>query len=207
MLRIRLVTVSSLIIVVAATFFAQRESDQPDLLRPYTICEFDDGLKVVKSERLSRKEVFSRSVETADGFKEVTRIDSYRMFVAYPKTDAFANIRPEKSKPDGYAQDKENVIEDLRYSISIGKEMEFSEPRRAIYNGFESYGLNRRTVEVGTTVGIYVLFNDTAQTITTIYFFNASPKKRKFQTIEEWRALKENFLENYTRCINRNSNR
>lgn len=186
---------------------AQRASDKPDLLKPYTFCTFDDGLRVVKYERLPKGEIYSRAAKTAAGEKEVTRIDSYRILVAYPGTDSFANIRPEKSRSDAYAQDKQNVIDELKYLISTGKEMETPEPIRAIYNGFESYGLNRRILEVGSTVGIYVLFHDADQTITTFYFFNAKPKKRKFQTIEEWRTLKENFLNNYTCCINRNSGR
>jgi hypothetical protein len=186
---------------------AQRASDKPDLLKPYTSCTFDDGLRVVKYERLPKGEIYSRAVKTAAGEKEVTRIDSYRMLIAYPGTDAFANIRPEKSRSDAYAKDKQNVIDELKYLISVSKEMEAAEPIKATYNGFESYGLNRRTLEIGTTVGLYVLFHDADQTITTIYFFNAKPKKRKFQTIEEWNILKEKFLNNYTRCINTNSGR
>ncbi len=146
-------------------------------------------------------------MQTAAGEKEITRIDSYRILVAYPKTDAFANIRPEKSRPDAYIQDKQNAIEELKHLISTGKEMESDKPIKATYNGFESYGLNRRTLEIGNTVGVYILFNDTDQTITTIYFFNAKPKKRKFQTIEEWKTLRENFHNTYTRCINSNSGR
>lgn len=207
MLKRKVLAVASLIISLACTSYAQRTSDQPDILKPYTVCEFDDGLKIVKFERLPKREIYSRGVKTADGEKEVTRIDSYRMLAAYPKTDAFANIRPEKSRPDKYVQDKKNAIEELRYLISTGKEIESTEPIKANYNGFESYGFNRRTLEIGNTVGVYVLFNDADQTITTIYLFNANPKKRKFQTIEEWRTLKENFLNNYTRCINHNSNR
>ncbi len=207
MLKRKILAVASLIISLACTSYAQRTSDQSDLLKPYTVCEFDDGLKIVKFERLPKREIYSRGVKTADGEKEVTRIDSYRMLAAYPKTDAFANVRPEKSRPDKYVQDKKNAIEELKYLISTGKEIESTEPIKANYNGFESYGFNRRTLEIGNTVGVYVLFNDADQTITTIYLFNANPKKRKFQTIEEWRTLKENFLNNYTRCINHNSNR
>ena len=206
-MKIKTLIIAGFIIIFASTGHAQRISDKPDLLKPYTVCEFDDGLKIVKFERLSKDEIYSRAVKTADGEKEVTRIDSYRMLVAYPNTDAFANIRPERSRPDGYAQDKKNIIEELKYMISVSKEMEFKEPIKATYNGFEIYGMNRRTLEIGTTVGMYVLFHDADQTITTVYFFNPKPKKRKFQTIEEWRTLKEDFLNNYTNCINRNSNR
>jgi hypothetical protein len=186
---------------------AQGKSAQSDPLKPYASCAFDDGLEVRKSERLSSDEIYSRGVQTADGEKEVTRVAGYRMLLAYPKTDPFANVRPEKSREDAYAQDKRNVIDELKYMISTGKEMETQEPIRAAYNGFESYGLNRRTLEVGSTVGVYALFNDADRTITTVYFFNAKPKKRKFQTVEEWRTLKEHFLDNYTRCVNANAGR
>jgi hypothetical protein len=53
---------------------------------------------------------------------------------------------------------------------------------------------------VGNTLGISVLFSDADHHIVTIYFLNQNPKKRKFQTIEEWRTLRDNFLKRYTTC-------
>ena len=187
------------------TIQAQKTDDQTDSLKSYSACNFEDGLTVKRARRI--KGVKNRAVETADGYKEVSRTNSYEVLVTYPKTDVFASIRPEQSELSSYEQDKKNALEGLKYAMSTSREMESSESIKSTYNGFESYGTARTTVDRYGTVGIYVLFNDTDKTITTIYFFNAKPKKRKFQTIEEWRELRDKFLNNYTRCINANSNR
>jgi hypothetical protein len=188
------------------TVQAQKLQDQTDSLKAYAAsCSFEDGLTVKKVRRI--KGVKNRAVETADGYKEITRTNSYEILVAYPKTDVFASIRPEKSEDASYEQDKKNAIEGLKYTMSTSRELESNEPIKATYNGFESYGSVRTTVDRYNTTAVYVLFNDTDKTITTIYFFNAKPKNRKFQTIEEWRELRDKFLNSYTRCINTNSNR
>jgi hypothetical protein len=191
--------------IVTFSVQAQKTAEPNDSLKSYSVCTFDDGLTVKKARRI--KGVKNRAVETADGSKEVSRTNSYEILVTYPDTDVFASIRPETSEANSYEQDKKNVLESLKYFISASRDLESNEPIKATYNGFESYGLNRNTVNSYNTIGQYVLFHDTDKTITTIYFFNANPKKRKFQTIEEWRELKEKFLNNYTGCINTNSNR
>jgi DNA-binding cell septation regulator SpoVG len=191
--------------VVTLSVQAQKTDEQIDSLKSYSACTFDDDLTVKKARRI--KGVKNRAVETADGYKEVSRTNSYEILISYPNTDIFASIRPEMSEANSYEQDKKNVLENLKYSISLSRDLESNDPIKTTYNGFESYGLNRNTLNSYNTIGQYVLFNDADKTITTIYFFNAKPKKRKFQTIEEWRGLKEKFLNNYTRCINTNSNR
>ncbi|MEP6924008.1 MAG: hypothetical protein ABI954_06065 [Pyrinomonadaceae bacterium] len=190
---------------VALKIQAQKATDQTDSLKPYATCSFEDGLTLKRARRIHG--VKNRAVETADGYKEVSRTNSYEVLVSYPKTDVFASIRPEQSEPDSYEQDKKNAVESLKYITSTSRENESDEPIKATYNSFKSYGSSRNTVERYNTVSIYILFNDTDKTITTIYFFNAKPKKRKFQTIEEWRELRDKFLNSYTRCINTNSNR
>jgi len=36
--------------------------------------------------------------------------------------------------------------------------------------------------------------------VTTIYFLNQEPKDRSFQTMEEYRAMRDRFLDIYTAC-------
>lgn len=170
-----------------------------DSLKPYTSCQFDDGLKVVQTDRLPNGTT-SRTVSTLNGEKKISLVDGYRVMVAYPKTDFFANIKAEKSNPADYDKDKEAAIENLKWGIANGKEMESQEPVKVSYNGFEGYALNRKSL-IGNTLGITVLFSDANQHIITIYFLNQNPKKLKFQTIEEWRTLRDNFLNRYTSCV------
>ena len=178
---------------------AAQATSRDDSLKPYTSCQFEDGLKVVQVDRLPKGVTF-RTETTSGGEKKVSLVDGYRIMVAYPKTDFFANIKAEESNPDDYAKDKETVTEGLKWAIANSKEMESQEPLKVSYNGFEGYAMNRKSL-VGNTLGITVLFSDGDHHIITIYFLNQNPKKRKFQTIEEWRALKESFLNRYTSCI------
>jgi len=170
-----------------------------DSLKPYTSCQFEDGLKVVQVDRLPKGVTF-RTETTLSGEKKISLADGYRVMVAYPKTDFFANIKAEKSNPDDYAKDKETVIEGLKWAIAHGKEMESQEPIKVSYNGFEGDALNRKSL-IGNTLGITILFSDADHQIITIYFLNQNPQKRKFQTIEEWRTLRDNFLNRYTSCV------
>ncbi len=181
---------------------AAQSPNQPDTLKPYTSCQFEDELKIVQVDQLPRG-VKSRTVETLSGEKKVSLAAGYRVMVAYPRTDFFANIKAEKSNPNDYAKDKEAVIENLKWAIAKSKEMESQEPIKVSYNGFEGYALNRKSL-IGGTLGITVLFSDTEHTILTIYFLNQNPKKRKFETIEDWRALRDKFLNRYTSCLKDN---
>lgn len=179
-----------------------------DVIKQYSICNFTDGLKIRDTRRLDADTLRSRAVETKDGEKEVTRIESFYVLVGYPKMSPFANIRPERSQlvKDLFESDKKNVVENLRYTIAQSREMATDEPAKSSVNGFEVYQIHRKTL-FGSTLGITVMFNDADNTITTIYLFNAEEKKRNFQTVEEWLKLRDNFLNNYTQCINANLGR
>lgn len=198
---------------------ARQASPKSDPLKFYTSCQFKDELEVVKIDHVVKKKNEPRAVRTAKGEKEISRIGSYRVMVQYPKADYFfANIRPEKSLPERYAEDKEAAIEGLKHSVATAKFMESGEPASGIYNGFEVYKSSRTVIEIYdekgakvrevNTIGMDILFSDTDQTITTVYYFNTrTPKNRRFQTVAEWRVLRERFLNQYTKCINSNAGR
>ena len=70
-------------------------------------------------------------------------------------------------------------------------------------NGFEVHGLDREKLE-GGVLGVYLLFDNAPRVVTTIYFLNQEPQTRKFQTMEEYRALRDRFLGAYTACVQKN---
>jgi hypothetical protein len=181
------------------------QPSNPSSLKPYLTCKFDDGLKIVETSR--HRQATSpdrfRTVETNGVEEKVSVVDGYRIMVAYPKTHYFANIKAENSNPDDYEKDKETVIANLKSVTSTAGDIESKEPTKISYNGFEGYSSSRKTLNMGT-LGIVMLFSDTRHEILTIYLLNQEPKHRKFQTIEEWRALRDNFLNNYTACIKNN---
>jgi len=175
-----------------------------DSLKPYTSCTLDSGLSIVQVDRLP-KNVKSRTVETSKGDQRISLADGYRVMVAYNNDrDWFANIKAEKSVAGEYERDKERVIENLNWAASTSKELESQEPVKVSFNGYEGYGTSKRTLTTGDMLGIYVLFSDAEGTMTTFYFINQNAKRKRFQTIEEWKAVRDEFLNTYTTCINNN---
>lgn len=182
--------------------FAQ-SSERDDSLKPFTSCDLPDGLRIVQVDRLP-KDVKSRTVETSEGKQKISLADGYRVMVAYNEyKDWFANIKAEKSVTADYEQDKERAIENLKWAASTSKELESPEPVKVSFGEYEGYGTSKRTL-IGNMLGIYVFFSDVDRTITTFYFINQNSKKKRFQTIEEWRLLRDNFLTTYTTCVKNN---
>ncbi len=181
-----------------------QSSKRDDSLKPYTACKLDSGLRIVQVDRLP-KGVKSRTVETSKGDQKISLADGYRVMVAYNNDrDWFANIKAEKSLTAEYERDKEGVIENLKWAASTSKELESAEPVKVSFNGYEGYGTSKRALETGDMLGIYVLFSDTERTITTFYFINQNVNRKRFQTIEEWKTVRDEFLNTYTTCINNN---
>ena len=181
-----------------------QSSKRDDSLKPYTTCKLDSGLRIVQVDRLP-KGVKSRTVETSKGDQKISLADGYRVMVAYNNDrDWFANIKAEKSLTAEYERDKEGVIENLKWAASTSKELESPEPVKVSFNGYEGYGTSKRALGTGDMLGIYVLFSDIERTITTFYFINQNVKSKRFQTIEEWKTVRDEFLNTYTTCINNN---
>jgi hypothetical protein len=70
-------------------------------------------------------------------------------------------------------------------------------------HGFEAHGNDRQKLE-GNVVGMYLLFDDKTHVATTVYFLNQQSWQRKFQTMDEYGRLRDNFLRNYTGCVREN---
>jgi hypothetical protein len=180
-----------------------QSSERDDSLKPFTACDLHDGLRIVQVDRLPRK-VKSRTVKTSSGDQKISLADGYRVMVAYnDQRDWFANIKAEKSVAGEYERDKQNAIENLKWAMSVGTEMETQEPVKISFGEFEGYASARRTL-VGNMLGIYVLFSDADATITTFYFINQNSNRKRFQTIEEWRVVRDEFLKTYTACAKNN---
>jgi hypothetical protein len=180
-----------------------QSSERDDSLKPFTSCTLDNGLKIVQVDRLP-KDVKSRTVKTSKGDQRISLADGYRVMVAYnDDRDWFANIKAEKSVTAEYEQDKERALENLKWAASTSKELESSEPVKVSFGEYEGYATSKKTL-TGNMLGIYVLFSDADRTIITFYFINQNSKRKRFQTVEEWRVLRDGFLNTYTTCVKSN---
>jgi hypothetical protein len=181
---------------------ARKPAGKPDPLRRYLSCKFDDGLQIKEITRRSAGDNF-RTVETGEGTKKVSVMDGYRVMFAYPRTPYFfANMKVEQSDPQQYAGDKETVIAELKNVPSmkgLAAPMEYLD--RQDFNGYEGYGVERTVIDKGGVLGTYELFSDADHVIITVYFLNQGREKRRFESKEEFRVLRDKFLNQYTKCV------
>ena len=70
-------------------------------------------------------------------------------------------------------------------------------------HGLEARGFDRSELQ-GSTLGFYLLFDNTRHIATSVYLLNQKPLLRRFQTIEHYRALRTRFLNTYAGCVAQN---
>lgn len=187
--------------LLAATvqILAAQPSSGAAALTPYASCSFSDGLQVVQVDPLAPG-ITLREVETDSGARQIDLEAGLRIMFAYPNTDFYANVKAELLPARNYAQLKQFLLENLKH---LGHGNIMNSALASPLNGFEAHGLDREKLE-GGVLGIYLLFDDSAHVVTTIYMLNQEPQDRKFQTIEEYRHLRDQFLASYSACIRKN---
>jgi len=157
---------------------------------PYIPLIFKDGLEFDEISRINSPG--SRTVKTSQGEEKVTVVDGYRIMYKYPETGYFAKMHVEKSQKEEYENDKQKVIDQLKLlsNQAQGKHDDYSDS----YKGYEYYYIGNNDFNA-SPVGVAAVFFSENQIITTIYFLtNPKPSNRKFQTIEEFKLLKDNFI-------------
>jgi len=168
-------------------------------LHPYTSCKFEDGLQMVRFDNLPPT-VRSREVETDTGSRKIDLLDGVRIMFAYPDTDFYANVKVEVLAAGQYVEQKKYLLDNfdhLAHGNIVNHEL------HSPLHGLELHGLDREKLE-GGVLGIYLFFDDSTHVVTTIYLLNQEPQARKFQTIEEYRSLRDRFLVTYAGCIEHN---
>lgn len=173
-----------------------------DALQAYTSCFFRDGLQILSVDPLAA-DVTSRVVQTADGPRTIDLVAGKQVLLAYPFTDFFANVRAEVLPADLYAAQKAALLANLSYLESQpGGPVEAQALPRNLH-GFEVRGNNRTKLE-GSVLGMYLMFDDAAHVATTISFLNQESWRRKFQTMDQYAHLRDQFLVAYTGCVREN---
>lgn len=185
----------------APALFAQQPSARPlaPALRPYTACKLQGGPDLVEvTPLITPKSV--RTIQTMHGNKQVQLVDGARLVFSYQDSDLFANAKIEELPAASYAQSKEDLISNFEKILSSDDLAGRNYGMQAALHGFEIYGLDKKML-TGTNIGIYVMFDNTEHVVTTIYFLNADPARRKFATLDEYAGLRDVFLSKYTACV------
>ena len=169
-------------------------------LRPYIHCDgFAGGVRGVVLNRRPQTAEPWREVGFGNTSGRVSVVDGYRVAYSYPRTFQFANLKAERSDPSRYHEDKQIVtlnLADMAKADGDTALAEFSD------RGFSGQTLGKRKLS-GTTLAITQIFSDEDSVIVTIYFMNQVPEMRRFQTHEEFIALRDSFIRGYVDCVTR----
>lgn len=181
----------------------KEREDIEKMLKTYTICPSTDTEFIVSAvERVSKNREQTLARDTAEGIKGISRTDSYDVLITFKDKMRFADVRPDRSKPEEYENDKKVALENLQYYIGNGKSISTKKPVEKLYNGFNTYSFQRSEL-IGNNLGMSLIFDDANKMIITVYFINA-PKDgagKNFKSIDDWSGLRDEFLDSYTKCV------
>jgi hypothetical protein len=188
----------TLVISVALSCAALGQAS-PKVPARFDTCTFPDGLMIVAEDELPAANT-TRSVNTASGRKQIEMLTGKRIGFAYPDTDFFANVKVEILPAPSWATEKADLKASLDYLAASSPGVMPSPKSGTTINGWEFSGIERTKLE-GGVVGSYLLFNDATQTVVTVYLLNQDPDRRKYQSLDEFKSLRDSFLATYTRCV------
>lgn len=172
-------------------------------LHDYESCSFDDGLQVVSVDSLPPG-VQERQVQTSAGERTIQMLAGRRIMFAYGVlSDFFANVKPEVLPDDTWQIEKRALLDAESYMLQSSHDLEPNTSLPPELHHLEVRGFDRNVLQ-GGTLGFYLLFDNTQHIATSIYLLNQKPLTRHFQTIAQYRELRDHFLRNYTACIAQN---
>jgi hypothetical protein len=171
-------------------------------LKVYESCAFPDGLQVVDTADMP-SDVHARPVQMHGVTKSVPLLAGRRIVFAYPGSDPYASVKVELLPAENYAANRKLILDDFDDIVSSDKHVAKNASRKPLLNSFFIEGLDRDEIKTNT-LGIYLLMDDHARVVTTVYFLN--PTKIPLKSPAEYGQKRDTFLYNYTRCIRDNQN-
>lgn len=172
--------------------------ERTDSLSYYAHCKYTSDLSIVSVDRLPGRGLRYRTVETSDGTRRISMVEGYRIMLAYRGGVDFAKLHVEESGRSQYLSDKDAAIKSFATLVSPRGDAVVSEQRN--YKGFDIYAWNDPAMEGDGPTGVYLLFRDSAHLIVTIYFFGPKPHAGQIRTREEYNALRDGVVNDFTTC-------
>ena len=71
------------------------------------------------------------------------------------------------------------------------------------YEGTKDFFANAKVESDGRTLAIYEIFSNSDNTVVSIYFLNQGKENRRLNSIDEFKSLRENFIQRFTECMNK----
>lgn len=155
------------------------------------------NLTAADPDRLPESAEKVRTAKTDNGEVEITCVDGYRILYNNNKNAPFVNLKVELSEKKSYDTDQKKILDNLKYLNSHSSSMESKEIIELKVNGYTIYGLSRSSIEKGSTLGIFIMFPGNDVTV-YFYFNNMTPEVRNFENVDDYKKLRDKFLDEYT---------
>lgn len=158
------------------------------------------GLTVKDPDRLPESAEKIRKLQTEHGEVMVSRVDGYRVLYCNAKQAPFVNLKVELSASGAYETDQQLLKDNLRFLAAHSLNMETDSVVQLEVNGYKVYGISRKSIDEGSTLGTYIMFPGDGVTV-YFYFQNLKPEYKHFSSVEEYKKLRDRFFEEYTRHL------
>lgn len=141
-----------------------------------------------------------RPVDIGEAPDSVSVQSGHRLMYAFPDAFAaagyfFANVKIERSDSAEYTRDKEILARS--YRLSIGAREDYS---TWSVNGLPVHAVEADTLDHGGVIGMYTAFLDRDHLVITAYLLNQGTAHRRYDTMAEYRAVRDRFLDGLTAC-------
>src|SRR5204862_4932935 len=130
------------------------------MLTAFTACPANETEFVVLAvERIAKNKNQTLARDTSEGVKGVSRTDSYDVLITFKDKMRFADVRPDRSVPEKYENDRRIALDNLQYLINTGKSMALEKPLEKKYYGFTTFSVHRSEL-IGNTLGITLILDE-----------------------------------------------
>ena len=195
-MKLKLIAFSAIVVAALSFSFTLKN----EIASCYISFKTATNLTAAEPDRLPEAAATSRKMATEKGEVEVSCVDGYRVLYNNEKKAPFVNLKVELSEKSAYNKDQQNLIDNLRYLNLNSSGMETKDLIELKMNGFTVYGLSRASMEKGSTLGMFILFPGNDVTV-YFYFNNLKPDFRNFESIEDYKKLRDQFLDEYTKHL------
>ncbi|MES2149714.1 MAG: hypothetical protein V4508_07950 [Pseudomonadota bacterium] len=175
---------------------AARASDD---LRRLAACPFGPQLNAVSVDRLANRASW-RTVKTSSGTMRVSVADGYRVMLAFPDSGPFVNLKLERSAPGRFGADRAAILAQMT-SFAASPNAPVTPFQVVVRNGVELMMLESASIGAGGPIGMYTFVSEHAGVVATAYLLNQKPGRRKFQTLQQYRQLRDGFITALSGCM------
>jgi hypothetical protein len=171
---------------------------QQRALQAYGECKLKDFV-VEETDYLPHS--IARTIKTTTGEQTVVVSEGARVLITY-KDRPFLNLKVERFDKSSFHKDKSTLIDGVAQAAAGSNDMDTSALKMRLSNRIEIYGIDRKQLE-GGVLSIYLMVDEKNLIVMTGYFLNDYPEERKFNTVEEYRVIRDLYIKSFTECLSR----